>query len=343
MAKTNISAAWMLSASPPLILTGHTPGDLIGIAPEFGGRFGNIDAGFIVYPTWSIGSQELAEKIRARYLRHAEEYPRHLVQFICNTAEETRLLQRQGLPASLLNRNFAVSDDAFHPVPGTPIKFDAIYNARFVPIKRQELTSLVPSVAHVTFVEGGRPDREAQFAEIYRKTILEQPNHVLLNRLDNGLPVRMSHAEINAHIASASVGLILSPVEGANYASMEYLFAGLPVVSTPSIGGRDLYFDDDYCLICDPTPEAVRDAVAELKSRNLSREEVRARTLAKIAPERLRLLAMADQMLIELGSQPAFAGKDWPFRHLSSVTWAPNAAHLDEFAAASGLADSATT
>ena len=35
-------------------------------------------------------------------------------------------------------------------------------------------------------------------------------------------------------------------------ASIEYLLAGLPVVSTPSLGGRDHYFDDEYCLIAPP-------------------------------------------------------------------------------------------
>ncbi len=64
---------------------------------------------------------------------------------------------------------------------------------------------------------------------------------------------------------------ILSAEEGSSYASMEYLLAGLGVVSTHSTGGRDVYFDPDYCITCDPTPEAVRDAVAELRARNIPR------------------------------------------------------------------------
>jgi glycosyltransferase involved in cell wall biosynthesis len=48
---------------------------------------------------------------------------------------------------------------------------------------------------------------------------------------------------VNQGLARAVVGLCLSTVEGSNYASMEYMLAGLPIVSTPSIGGREVYFD----------------------------------------------------------------------------------------------------
>ena len=42
-------------------------------------------------------------------------------------------------------------------------------------------------------------------------------------------------------------------MEGANYASVEYLLAGLSIVSTPSIsGGREVYFDPEFCIVCDP-------------------------------------------------------------------------------------------
>ena len=73
----------------------------------------------------------------------------------------------------------------------------------------------------------------------------------------------------------AAVGLCLSAVEGAMYSSMEYLMAGLPIVSTPSLGGRDVYFDPDYCLIVEPEPAAIRRAVERLRDRAIPREEIR--------------------------------------------------------------------
>jgi hypothetical protein len=42
-------------------------------------------------------------------------------------------------------------------------------------------------------------------------------------------------------------------------ASIEYLFAGLSVVSTPSIGARDYFVDDEFCIICEPDPRSIRE------------------------------------------------------------------------------------
>ena len=53
----------------------------------------------------------------------------------------------------------------------------------------------------------------------------------------------MNDEEVNNFLNQCKVGIILSEVEGANYASIQYLLAGLPVVSTKSKGGRDVFFD----------------------------------------------------------------------------------------------------
>jgi glycosyltransferase involved in cell wall biosynthesis len=57
--------------------------------------------------------------------------------------------------------------------------------------------------------------------------------------------------------------LILSEEEGACFASSEYLLCGIPVVSTPSKGGRDVWYNEYNSIICDPTPDAIALAVEE--------------------------------------------------------------------------------
>ena len=49
-------------------------------------------------------------------------------------------------------------------------------------------------------------------------------------------------------------------------ASSEFLLCGLPVVSTPSSGGRDVWYNDRNAVICAPTSAAVREAVEEIKT-----------------------------------------------------------------------------
>ena len=65
------------------------------------------------------------------------------------------------------------------------------------------------------------------------------------------------------------------------FASMEYLLAGRPVVSTPSLGGRDFFFDNRYVEIVDPTPEAVLEGVNRLRKKRLDPAFIRAETLKK--------------------------------------------------------------
>jgi glycosyltransferase involved in cell wall biosynthesis len=84
----------------------------------------------------------------------------------------------------------------------------------------------------------------------------------------------------------ARVGLILSEREGAVFASMEYLLCGLPVVSTPSTGGRDVFWDDRFVIVCEPNPEAVAEAVQELKLRNIDPQLIRNATLEQVEKHR---------------------------------------------------------
>ena len=328
---TDIGPARLLSVAPPVFLSGIPYSQYLGIAEAYAHCHGNSKAGFVIFPTWSLERRTIPEAIKQAFTGHRERYPNHRIQFICNTIEETGLLTELGLPAVFLNKNFMVSDRIFRPRPEVKVEFDAIYNARFAPEKRHELASAIPSVGYVTYI-----DREArwseQFLQLSRSTLDRNPNHVVLNELADGLPVEMAHDQVNSALARGAVGLVLSEVEGSSYASMEYLLAGLPVVSTPSRGGRDVYFDPEYCIVCEPDPAAIRDAVADLRAREIPRDLIRARTLAKIGPERERFLALVDDLIQSLGGERRFGHGHWPFGDVSGVTWRKFEEHLAEFA-----------
>ena len=125
--------------------------------------------------------------------------------------------------------------------------------------------------------------------------------------------------QVNEVLAQSRVGLCLSAAEGAMKASIEYLFAGLPVVSTPSLGGRDLYFDDEYCLIAEPDPRSIRDAVQALIRRGVPRERVRARTLARVDADRAKYIAYVQSLIDEGGGRENFADRFWKLTRGESV------------------------
>ncbi len=328
---TDVGPVRLLSVAPPIFLSGIPYKQYLGIAEPFARRHGKARAGFIIFPTWSIERRGVPEAIKRNFAQHSERYPNHRLRFICNTSEETKLLVDLGLPAVFLNKNFMVSDRMFRPLPEIKVEFDAIYNARFIPEKRHELAAAIPRVGYIAYIDVEDRRRE-QFRRLHQLLLAHNPDHVLLNALADDLPATMSHDQVNAALGRGAVGLILSEVEGSSYASMEYLLAGLPVVSTPSKGGRDVFFDPEYCIVCEPDPAAVRDAVAELRARNIPREVVRARTLAKIQPERERFLVMVDDLIEELGGERRFSGATWPFGDVSGVPWRLLETHLAEFA-----------
>lgn len=104
------------------------------------------------------------------------------------------------------------------------------------------------------------------------------------------------------------------------YASTEYLLAGLPVVSTPSRGGRNIYYDDEYCLTVPPDPRSVADAVYALKAKRISREYIRRKTLQRIEKDRSRFLTLLNSILSVEGSDDRFV-MPWPFKEMLLMDW----------------------
>ena len=59
----------------------------------------------------------------------------------------------------------------------------------------------------------------------------------------------LSAEEICTLCNQSHCGGIFSAIEGCCYASVEYLLCGLPVISTPSQGGRDIWYNTDNSII----------------------------------------------------------------------------------------------
>lgn len=316
------TAAAVLNAQPLVSYSGISKGLLLGLASAAGDRLAGRDAWFLLSPTWSVEWDGGAQEYRRRAVLYRARHPRHRLIFVVNARKNADELREVGEAAFFFNKTASVPEWIFRPLPDATGEFDAIYNAQLRHWKRHELTMAIERCVFVFHRGGVGADIIGGEQEILRR---HGPlsGHVFLNAFDEeGVPIRFSPAEVNAALNRACVGLCLSEIEGAMFASTEYLLAGLPIVTTPSVGGRDVYFDPDYCLTVPPDPGAVAAAVQALKARRIPRDHIRAKTLQRIEADRHRFLGFLNRLLAEAGSRQRLAGP-WPFTKPVTMSWLP--------------------
>ncbi len=293
------------------------PAAPLGPATVVGPLLGNQRAWSLVTPSWTVENEQTLAAILAAYRAHAAAWPEHRIMFLCSAPAEVLRLQAHGVPAIFSHQNIMVSERRFAIDAAAEKSFDAVYVGKMAPYKRHHLASAVPSLALIYYqIDRGQSDYLAAVhaalprAEFINETWLNSGALRLANPRAAAMARRMLAGRgyvvlpaeaVAATVNRARVGLCLSEEEGPMYAATEYLLCGLPVVTTPSRGGRDFFFDPEFTLTVDPDPEAVRDGVAELARRAVPAERIRAATLRRIAHERARLRAFLAALFVEEG------------------------------------------
>jgi glycosyltransferase involved in cell wall biosynthesis len=306
--------ASLLSSAPPIMHTWHSRGFPVGCASALGPLLRNRRAHFLIAPAWSIEPPDNHAYLLERMRSYITDHPLHRLTFLGNTDRETHLMAEAGFDAITVNHNCLLNDAVFRPLPDVSPIYDAVYNAQFLPYKRLELAAETERLALISFYNSFEHTVPQFHAEHARLSSL-MPHATFVNRLASHGCDMLTPDGVNAVLAQSRVGLCLSAVEGAMRASIEYLFAGLSVVSTPSFGGRDVYFDDEYCIIADPDPRSIRDAVKALVARAVPRERVRAKTLARVEADRARYIAFVQSLIDEAGGRENFADRFWELTH----------------------------
>ena len=198
---------------------------------------------------WSVESQFAIDRIR--FWLKQRENPNHHFIWMANSQGEVDLLRSIGLSVFLIHQNSFVDPSLFHIKQNAKI-FPAVYNAALMPYKRIELACNVSKLALIS--------RDRDLA--YYDSVMERGNIELINKIVDGKLQPIDRDKVNEVYAQAYCGLCLSAVEGAMYASLEYLLSGIPVVSTKSLGGRDYFFDKSNSLLVDDNPQHILEAVS---------------------------------------------------------------------------------
>ncbi len=220
--------------------------------------------------TWSQMSRRKVKEI----LHTFEGRTHHLM---VNASDEEELRKRFSVRGAHFNHNIYVNEHLYQP-HNEPKIYDAIYTARLTPFKRHWLAKNVERLMVVSY--GG--DLHAFCPEL---------KHAEFNK------EFISRPELARKYNQSYAGLCLSAREGAMFASCEYLLSGIPIVSTPSKGGRDEFFTMQNSLIVPPQPEAVAQAVQNWKQLKPIPQEIREQTLKQINHLRLGYCTYISQLI----------------------------------------------
>lgn len=311
--------AEILSVSPTIIHTWLSLGFPLGAASAIGPGLWGRAVHFLIMPSSTLeepGSSTNLAKIATSYL---VDHPGHELTFLCNTIGEMELMHANGFAALTINQNCLVDDLVFRPIPEIEPIYDAVYNARLHPGKRHELASQIDKLALIYFYAGTIEASPAEFHAVHAHWVTRLPTARFVNELTPEGCRWLSGHEVNKVLAQSRVGLCLSRVEGAMLVAIEYLLAGLPIVATPSLGGRDYFFDNGFCTIVDPDPRQVREAVDALVARNIPREYVRAKTLARVTTERRRYIAFVQELIDRGRGNGRFEDRFWECTRGNSI------------------------
>ena len=225
-------------------------------------------------PYWCAApKQKFLRKIKS-ILHSLEGRTHHLM---VNAADEEEMRKRFRVRGAHFNQNFYINEHLYKLIE-QPKLYDAIYTAQLNSSKRLWLAKNIEKLMVVSY--GG--DLHSYCAELkhadFNKEFIPRP-------------------ELAKKYNQAYVGLILSALEGANLASTEYLLCGIPVVSTPSKGGRDEFFTPENSIIVPPKAEAVERAVQTWIKLSPEPQKIRKQTLKKINDLRLDYCAYIARLI----------------------------------------------
>jgi glycosyltransferase involved in cell wall biosynthesis len=237
---------------------------------------------FLLRFPWAVSDIDVRE-VANQALEEQARFPCHRILALCNEEWQVNLFCEHGVEALFVNSNCFLNESVFKPAAPVEKRFRAVYNAVMSPYKRHHLAAKAGPLMVITYSYSGTMERG--YEEDMRK--------VLVNArwVNDELPGRskVNPSDLPSLYAECGVGLCLSAKEGAMFASLEYLLCGLPVVSTESIGGRDVFFDPRFVRIVPDDEDAVGAAVDELNELKLDPHIIRKETLKKIWTHRERL------------------------------------------------------
>ena len=233
---------------------------------------------------------------------------------LANTIEEKEFFENKTDCDVLFCNNNAFLDENMFTIQKDTIKiYDIMLNNRFTYIKNATYGKLCNNVIRVGYYS----EEKYSFPKFgYYANFNNPPNDYNFNKKNY---IFLNGNQINTYINQSVAGGIFTNIEGACRASSEYLLCGVPVISTASKGGRDIWYDNYNSVICEPNEKSVYDCLQVTKARTINPELIRGNHL-KIADQHKTTLV--DYVIDELNLSHDTKTKDelkLKFKHLDFI------------------------
>ena len=283
----------VLSTNPPIIyMMDHllrTRRNMMGLLLE---SLRRRHVSLVIALSWCYRNPHQIKWLAERVAYLQSRAPDHRFIILTNTTEEADLIRQAGLETVFCHQNVFLNEDLYYPME-TAKKYDAIYDAALAPFKRHELARGIENLALISYVKS-----DVALHDTMR--IADENRHAIwLNDPIDNPSSWLNETAVNHFLNQAKVGLCLSAVEGAMYASAQYLLAGLPVVTTQNTGGRDTLLDPAYTRWVEDDPHAVAAAAQELIELNIDPAFIRQETLKRFSTHRRVFLDLLNKIVRE--------------------------------------------
>lgn len=148
-----------------------------------------------------------------------------------------------------------VETERFRPLPEIKKEFDLVFVGRVAPQKNIEslLSAIAPLNVSLLLIGSGELEKELK----------EKYSHLCDRVQWQG---NVPNAELPQYLNRARGFILPSHYEGHPKALIEAMSCGLPVIGTNVVGTREILARQDNGLLCETTPESIRETIQTLLS-----------------------------------------------------------------------------
>ncbi len=277
----------IVSAQDPLILHGYDWN--YGVTPfsELLPHITHAPATLLLSLSWTMLLKKRFTYMLKALQAYTTQRPLHRLVFLANMPEEKALFDQHSLHSIFCPHNTFLDERLYHPLRREKV-WQGIITARLRPFKRIHLVQELNSCCLITYPTA-HDDRH------YDEQLWQNIPHLHRPQYEGTTFKNIfNEATLREYFARSHCGLTLSHAEGGCFAANEYLLCGLPVVSTPSIGGRDVFFHPEYTYYCHPNTNGVRLAVEAAQKCPISPMDIRKVCLDRMGFFRQRYTEMLE-------------------------------------------------